>query len=248
MLNFVLWKWKQKPMFRELYRPEYVNAAVRMIDQRVRLPHRVICVTDDPRGVECPTHPLWDDHRGLSNISGQHLPSCYRRLKLFDPSTQLAMGIPAGERVVSVDVDAVGTNDMTHLFTRREPFVGWTVKGSQQKLVLNGSMFMFTAGDYQHVWSTFDPRTSPMRALNSGFMGSDQGWMSKCLIGTPGLGGWTQRDGVLSFTRDVVKGGVAPSSGCIVFFAGNRKPWHAEVQDSAPWVSKYVRYDERAAA
>ena len=86
-----------------------------------------------------------------------------------------------------------------------------------------------------------------MRSHNAGFLGSDQGWMSLQLVGKDYVGGWPLTD-VLSFTRDVVRNEVRPSSGKIVFFAGSRKPWHAEVQSSAPWIKNYVSYEERVAA
>jgi hypothetical protein len=63
-----------------------VNRIARAIKRNARaVPVRVVCVTDDPSGItECDTHPLWDDCSKLRNASGAHLPSCYRRLKLYD--------------------------------------------------------------------------------------------------------------------------------------------------------------------
>lgn len=244
MLNIVLWKWKQRPVFREQYRAEYVNAVARSISANLSTPHRIVCITDVPRDVQVPTHPLWADHAHVTNMSGQHLPSCYRRLKIFDRSTQAEIGIPAGERIVSFDVDAVVVGQLDPLFQRDEEFVGWTLKGGKRSVVLNGSMFMLRAGSdkLQKVWRSFDPRHSPLRAHNAGFLGSDQAHMSYCLVGDAETGGWTRHDGVLSFTRDVLRGGVRPQTGRVVFFAGSRKPWHQELQRDARWIGDYIDY------
>jgi hypothetical protein len=248
VINFILWKWNGRG-FREKYEPIHVNTMVRALEQHVKIPHRILLVTDNPAGVDCPTHPLWDDHRSLPNISGQHLPSCYRRLKLFNSSTQREMGIPAGERIVSVDLDAVVIRDMTSMFDRTERFVGWIFKGYRGHPVINASMYMFSAGDLEEVWTEFNPAQSRMRSHSAGYLGSDQGHMSYVLLHkkVQGVSGWHRGD-VLSFSRDVVKGQVPPSVGRIVFFAGSRKPWHAEVRKTATWVSNYVTYDERTAA
>lgn len=247
MITIVLWKWRQRPVFRESYRPEYVNEAARMISGGLSIPHRVVCVTDNPAGVHCQTYPIWSTHAGVANISGAHLPSCYRRLRLFEMDTLASLGVERGQRVASVDVDLIVTGLLDPLFQRSEPFVGWMVRGGRRTTVLNGSMFMFTAGEYESVWHTFDPRRSPLRAHNAGFMGSDQGWMSYCLVDRPEVGGWNRADGVLSFTRDVVRDRRQPDSGRVVFFAGSRKPWHPELRDSAPWTRQYADYSRERA-
>lgn len=245
MLNIIFWKWRQRA-FRVQYTAAIANETMRAVDRAVSSPHRLLLVTDDPKGVDYPTHPLWSDHSSLGNISGCHLPSCYRRLKLFDPATQREMGIPAGERIISVDLDAVVIRDLTQMLDRPERFVGWEVRRNRGKRVMNGSMFMLTAGDLEHVWTSFDPRKSPLQAHAAGFMGSDQGHISKVLGGEPYVGAWPHPD-VLSFTRDVVRDGVSPSLGRIIFFAGNRKPWHDELRQSAPWVRQYSDFERIAA-
>lgn len=240
-ITFVCWKWRgRNPTV--VYKAEYVNAMTSMLERRCSLPKRVVCVTDDVGGVKCETHPLWGDYEHIKNVSGQHLPSCYRRLKIFDPATQRAMGIKEGTRVVSIDLDAVLTNAIDSLFLRPERFVGWHVPGTRHETVYNGSMFMFTAGDLEHVWREFNPVKSPAASLVAGYMGSDQGYLSHKLVKEPWASGWTAgRDGVLSFVRDVGKKKVRPMTGRIVFFAGRRKPWHDDVLKEHPWIHDCVR-------
>lgn len=248
MINFVLWKWRQRHN-PNAYTANYVNAMVHMLSERHAGPHRIICVTDDPRGVVCETFPLWDDCTHLNNASGQHLPSCYRRLKLFDRATQQSLGIKDGDRITSIDLDAVLVQDVTHLFNRNDRFVAWRVPGSRHTWVYNGSMFMFTAGDLDHIWHDFDPRQqhSPVKSLLAGYMGSDQGWLSYKLIKESFAGGWdAERDGVISFMRNVERARMHkhkkmdPLNAKIVFFAGRRKPWHTDVLKEHPWINSCV--------
>jgi len=245
MITFVLWKWRgRNPTL--TYTAEYVNAMVGMLNRYCSLEKRIICVTDQPAGIVCRTFPLWSDLGGIHNISGQHLPSCYRRLKIFDRKTQEDLEICEGERVVSIDLDAVLTNPVDSLFVRTERFVGWHVPGTRHETVYNGSMFMFTAGDLGFLWREFTSK-SPTQSLIAGYMGSDQAYLSHRLIGKEYAGGWTStRDGVLSFTRDVTRRKVKPTRGKIVFFAGRRKPWHPDVLREHPWINDCVR--QRVAA
>lgn len=248
MIHFVTWKWRQK-INPDSYTANYVNAMVHMLAAKMADPYRVICVTDRPEGVICKTYPIWDDWSALSNISGQHLPSCYRRLKIFDRATQQSLGIKEGDPIVSIDIDAVLVREITPLFRRKERFVGWHVPGSRHPIVYNGSMFMFTAGDLDFMWHEFNgiKSQSPMKTLVAGYMGSDQGWISYRLIKESYAAGWTaEKDGVLSFTRNVQRNRmqmhnkIDPMKGRIVFFAGRRKPWHLDVLQEHPWINNYV--------
>lgn len=244
--TFVTWKWKQQG-FRSIYSADHVNVMERMIDKNVKAPHRVICVTDEPDNVRCETYPLWDDASELKNASGHHLPSCYRRLKLFDQATQESLGIKAGGRIVSIDLDAVILEDMMPLLMKEEMFVGWGVPGSRHSMVFNGSMWMFTAGDeLQWMWSGFRPTESPQRALAAGFFGSDQSYISHQLSYTQIVGKWTDQDGVLSYMRNVRATRMLPKHARVVMFHGKRKPWDPNVRRESKWIERYWKYEPQA--
>lgn len=237
---FVLWKWRSVT-YRTTYEAAHVNTMFRMLQRHGVPAEKILCVTDDPRGVECRTHPLWDDCCWMKNVSGDQLPSCYRRLKIFDPATIEAMGVPLGHRVVSMDIDAVILQQFLPLFNRREPFVGWKVQGIARRIVLNGSMFMHNAGEMGWLWDEFDPQTSPRRAFGAGYMGSDQGYLSWRLVNLPNTGGWWPSEhGVLSYTRDVDKTRRLPKTARVVFFAGKHKPWLPYVIQKNQWILRYV--------
>lgn len=247
MLHVILWKWQQRN-FRETYTFQHVNLVSQMI--RYNLPGidvRVVCVTDEPYGIDKPTQtfPLWNDHDGVANVTGQHLPSCYRRLKLFDRSTQIALGIREGERIMSLDLDTIILRPFNDVLERIDEcgavYSGWVVRGTFHRRVFNGSFWTFSAGKHlQHMWSAFDPRHSPREALSKGFLGSDQGWLSMHFakhddalgIGFPEFA---------SYPRDVRHQRRVDDRTKIVFFHGARKPWHVQERLDNPWINQVWR-------
>lgn len=238
---FVLWKWKQEG-YRSAFDASHVNAvAYQMIKHGV--PHdKIVCVTDDPSGVYCRTHPIWSDHSKLTNVSGPQLPSCYRRLKLFDPATVESMGIPLGHPVVSFDLDALIVKNFLPLFQGFDDrdFVGWRVPGHRHRIVYNGSMWMHRAGTLSWLWEGFRADRSPMEATRAGYMGSDQGYLSHQLVSLERSGGWTPGGhGVLAYVRDIVKTRVLPKTTRVIFFPGKHKPWLDHVQQQSGWIKRY---------
>lgn len=238
-MNVVFWKWKPRDGYTALrvpYEAKAVNVATAMVRRNYRGDVRVICVTDDPAGVECETFPLWSDCETLQNASGANLPSCYRRLKLFDPATQREMGIAEGERIVSIDLDTVITGELNPLFDRPDRFVGWAVEGTYHPRVFNGSMWMLRAGSHPEVWTTFNPATSPRKAAIAGYRGSDQAWISYRLRH---CAGWEAGDGVYSYHKDV-RGRSLPESARVVMFHGKLKPWMPAAL-AIDWVREHYR-------
>lgn len=236
MIHVVSWKW-QSPTYKFKFEAEHVNVLERAVKRCYDGDFRFLCVTDDPHGVSGETFPLWDDFAHVTNNAGGEYPSCYRRLKLFDPETQRRLGIQPGDRVVSIDLDTVVVDDLNGLLDRHEPFVGWKVarKGLPY---FNGSLWMFRAGAFAEVWEGFHPEKSPKIAKDAGYLGSDQAWMSY-VVG-PDQAGWTKEDGI--YTRMEVKAKGRPPADCrVVMFHGFLKPWQAISSGDAPWAKEYCR-------
>lgn len=245
----VSWKWSRR--YRESFTAEHVNALLApggMVDRHWRRLHRRICITDDPRGIDCETVPLWGDGDGLANASGAHLPSCYRRLKLFSADMCDLLGVAPGTPLVSVDLDVVAVADLGPLWEpmidARHEFVGWARRGTNHDRVYNGSMWLCRAAALDWLWRAFDPLSSPAQAKAAGYLGSDQAFMSWKLGAS--MPGWTEQDGVYHYTKDVrppaVYGGTnraLPPSARMVMFCGKRKPWHPHVQREAAWIGKH---------
>ena len=242
-VHVVLWKWKPDEGVQRQYGVEHVNKLARDIVKFAEdVPVRVLCVTDEPDGIECETFPLWEDCSRLRNASGAHLPSCYRRLKLYDRQTQREMGIPLADRIVGLDLDVLVTGSLRDVLSKLGLYVGWQLAGMHHDEVYNGSFQMFTAGSLQEIWSEFDPMRSPVVASAAGWRGSDQSWLSMNLIGREGC---TSIDypTFASYPLHVRKLGTFSAKTRLVLFHGKRKPWHPEARAEARWISRYWRED-----
>jgi len=240
-VNIVLWKWRQENMV-GAYGFNHVNMMHDMLERNlVGMNYRIICVTDDANGVSCDSYPLWRDCEELVNPSGPtRLASCYRRLRIYDPETQRDMGIRAGERIVSLDLDTVVCGPLREVLETEGRFVGWQLVGNHHPRVFNGSFQMFTAGDLSHVWSSFDPATSPEIARRAGFAGSDQAWLSYNLVDREGST-HVPYPVFASYPLHCVHLAQFRREHRLVFFHGRRKPWSPEAQAASPWIGRYWR-------
>lgn len=246
MIDVVVWKWKRAG-YRSTFGPETVNIMRRMFARHLRLDHRFTCVTDDSVGidssvrvVDISTLPSYRFMR-VPNPSNPANPNCYVRLFIFSPEASSVLG----EKIVSVDLDVVLTDDVTPLFDRDADFVIWGGQTVQPKSGavynwFNGSLMMVRAGTRTKVWTDFDPAKSPMRAHTAGCRGSDQGWISYCLGRNEVL--WGVADGVYSYRNHVVPaGGRLPKGARLVAFHGAHDPWHRDVQARSPWIREHYR-------
>lgn len=229
MITVVTFKWAT-PGYRATFTSEHVNILRRMVARHYRKPHRFLCITDDPAGLDggIETFPLWDDHRSVPNPTGGGRPSCYLRLKLFDP----AMREVLGDRFVMMDLDAVVLGDLSPIFDRPEQAVFW--KAPKVQWPYNGAMMMMDSGSRPQVWQDFDPATSPAETQARGYRGSDQAWISHKL--GEGEATWTERDGVLYYGAMRNRHN-PPLHARIIFTTGGSAPWTLR----HPWVRKHYR-------
>lgn len=233
-LTVVCWRWRPMPGYRSEYPPATVNTLRRMVARHYDAPHRFVCVTDDPAGIdpEVEILPLWNDFADVPSPHGKKNPSCYRRLRAFAPDIAATFG----PRFVSIDLDCVILGDLRPLWDRQEDFVAWG--DTNPKTAYNGSMMLMTAGARRQVWERFDPQVSPDQARAAGCFGSDQGWISFVL--GHGEARWSREDGVYSFRNDIKANRFRlPADARIVFFHGQHDPWDAFVQDNCEWVRRH---------
>lgn len=245
MLHVVLWKWNQ-PNAREPYRPQYVNTiAAQLRANLLGLEHRIICITDDANGLTGldAIYPLWTDCDDLSNASKATFPSCYRRLKLYDPQTQhRELEIRPGERILSIDVDTAVISTLTSLLEglAKYRYIGWARTGRTKPKVFNGSFQLFTAGDLAEIWSEFakDPFAASREAHKAGYDGSDQAWLSYKLVGREGCEGLTYPE-IASYPNNIRQLRALERKVKIVFFHGAIKPWHPQALRQSAWLTRY---------
>lgn len=218
MLTFVCFKWNRIPTGFQLpavcdYTARHVNVLRSMLARHVRIPHRLVCVTDDPEGIDPRVEvvPLWDRCRSLGG--------CYNRLWVFSKEAEEIFG----PRFVCIDLDVVMVRDCTPLFERSEPFVINAYnpcRVGENDQHYNGGMFMMDAGARSSVWSDFDPESTPSQVeADTRVIGTDQAWIRVHLGKNEAR--WTNADGVYE-ARQV--GHRLPRDARLVMFAGKRDP------------------------
>lgn len=233
--TIVCWKWKPRPGYRSTFTAEHVNILARMIRRHYPHPHRVICITDDARGIDKDIGivPLWPDLADLPSPHGPRNPSCYRRLKMF--SREAADFI--GPRFVSMDLDTVITADPSPVFHRPEDIVLFA--DTNPTTFYNGGLVLMTAGARTQVWEEFDPVASPREATRQRQWGSDQGWIGACL--GPKEATMGPADGVYSYRVHLKpQGGRLPDGARLISFHGAVDPDHPEAQ-RLEWVREFYR-------
>jgi len=241
-LSVVCWKWGGHTMghHRANYNAKHVNTLASMVSRHLKMPHEIVCVTDNPEGIDGGVRivPLWNDLHDLGR--------CFVRLKAFSAE----IGDLLGERFVSLDLDTVITGPLDPLFDRPEPFVVWA--DPSRKTPYCGSQWMLTAGALPQVWSEFSHAEHATLKQKFGYFGSDQAWMAHKIKDAPR---WTKADGVFSFRMHLMqlRGGdpfglkfrrrvkymgaaTLPPNARIVHFHGAHDPSQAMVQTQLPWV------------
>lgn len=248
MISFVCWKWRA-PGSRREFLDVHVNVLRAMIARNYAGPHRLVCVTDDPAGLDprivaVPMPEQRFEHlvnpsgvsvvRGRRIVSDKDFPNCYRRLWNFSREARAVMG----DRIFSIDIDVIVCGDLTPLVNRRAPFVGWCDPRFGWRKIAGGA-YMLTTGSHPEVWESFNPEASPAMAAAAGNGGSDQGWMSYKLF--PPADHWGSGTGLTKINWHGKRSATTPAGARLVFTAGNSPPWLPSVQAAHPWIRHHWR-------
>jgi hypothetical protein len=212
MLTIATFLWRRPEQGYQLpavvdYKADHVHRMRSMLARHLHVPHRFVCITDQPiEGIE--TLPLWDDGLG----------GCYRRLKVYDPEFTAL-----GDRFAIIDLDAVIVADVTPLVTRTEPLVlnayNGINPGKDPDQYYNGALQLMSRGAHPEIWREFDPETTPGRVQAArNCIGSDQAWL-RVRLGKS-IPRFTNADGVYEYRQFKT----LPSNARLVFFSGRRDP------------------------
>jgi hypothetical protein len=203
-----------------------------MVKRNIKIPFKFTCVTDDPAGLDPHINvvPLWDKCRALGG--------CYNRLYTFSKDMKDILG----ERFVCIDVDTVIVGDLTPMFSRSEPFIGYLGKDSRGNPRLQGNFYMMDAGALDHVWETFiaDPEEAIRLTSSKKYTGTDQAWMTHTIdrtkIATVGV-----REGMIAMRQDILKKRRTdlPEGAVMVHFSGPRDPTDSGF--THPWLIQHYR-------
>ena len=239
-ITFVTWKWQGTDPHRT-FLSAHVNVLRAMLARHYHAPHRLLCITDDARGLDpcievlplplTKADALTSPHSTLSKV----FPACYRRLWLF--SEEAATLLPG--RIGLLDIDVVILSDITALLqSKTADFVGWCCPEFGWSKVAGG-FWMHTPGTRTDVWETFDPARSPALAYAQGLRGSDQSWLSYMLY--PCKETITARDGVVKIGWLRKSGHVPPHGTKMIFLSGVAPPWDPAVQRGQSWITEHWR-------
>jgi len=150
-----------------------------MVARNYTDPHRFVCITDDPEGIEGETYPLWEDFRFIENPLHKWV-SCYRRLKIFSKEMKEIFG----PRILVLDLDCVIVDDMRPVWNRPEPFVGIRLhpvgnshlrtRGQRLDDSYGGAMYLMDTGAFDYVYEDFrrDTINAPLEAIHHGYLGA----------------------------------------------------------------------------
>ena len=237
-LTICTWLWHQDRC-RTRYDASHVNAWARMVSANLTRPHRLVCFTDKPSGIDSAVdcRPLPDFPIVSTRWTRRsNMPVCYRRLSMFRRDA----GEWIGERFVSMDLDLIVLGALDPMFDRDEDLM--IAPGTGGGRPYNGSMLMMDAGARPAVYETFtEERAQKASRLH---LGSDQGWLAYTLGNREAT--WRRHDGL---AYHVVAGGErhrrqtgrpAYSDARVLFFPGSVKPWDASV--SAELRDRYEAY------
>lgn len=146
-------KWGRK------YGADYVNRLVAMVRRHLSLPHRFVCLTDDPSGVDAAiqTFPL----------PSSDLEFSWTKLWLFSPDLA-----PPGSTLLYLDLDVVITDGLDALLVYRRDLdfisvLDWNRWWNPQ---FNSSVMRFVAGAHADLYEHF------LRAVADGVLVKKREW------------------------------------------------------------------------
>ena len=106
------------------------------------MPHRFICYTDDPEGVECETRPFLID-----------LPVWWYIIGLTNPEHD------HNERIFYFDLDTIVTGNIDHILSMEQPFA--TISDFGWPAGLQTAFIMWDKATRDSVWKYFTTKYSP---------------------------------------------------------------------------------------
>lgn len=201
-----------------MYGPEYVNILADMVRRHLSVPHRFVCFTENPAGVDCETMPI-----------EPRLPYWWGKLILFRH--------PVPGRILYIDLDTVIVGSIDAFAAYDGPFC---LNRPHIRSRGYASGVMSIAPDFgREVWDRFAP--DPVAAIaycrdhaDPPWNCGDQRWLE---LTVPHADYWQDLvPGQIASYRDHCRNGL-PAAARIVGFRGRLKPH--EVADA--WVKEHWR-------
>lgn len=217
-----------------IYGPDHVRTLKKMVERHLSIPHRFVCITDQP------AHRL----PGIETVAldkTHHLPGTrFTKLMMYAPDAAETIG----ERILALDLDTVIVGSLDPLVDREEDLVLWRNPnfGGRKRARYNTSIVLHRAGTRPEFYTKFDKTRHP-QILRERVGGTDQAWVSH--LASPDEAHWTDKDGVYGAGRllDIVPGvkTTLPDNARVVFFPGRREPSMPEIKHQHPWLAEHYR-------
>jgi hypothetical protein len=157
MLNVICLKHSVK------YGPEYVNKLYNMIQRHLTIPHRFVCFTDDPIGLD-------------TKIEIRSLPAMTIHGWWWKPYLFKLDHFSAGDTILFFDLDMVIVKNIDHLITHKpNSFVGLRDVGRVFRPghpKLGSAVMKWPAGQFSHVWTNLEKDLSQSKKYQG-----DQEWI-----------------------------------------------------------------------
>jgi hypothetical protein len=206
----------------------------RMIGKHLTVPHRFVCVTDDVPAMEAAgieAFPIWAAPQ--FEAKQNYWLHNFVRLGLFDPE----IGGKIGERLFSIDLDAIVRRNIDHLVSDPAPF---RIMSMLNRTQLQGGMFLIEPGALTpNPWRMLTESDVVERSRRNKWIGSDQAVLSELFYRDVQRGRWpvfNEGHGVAINALDI------PRDWAVFFRTGARKPWHT----SRPEWAEYYKQSGRA--
>jgi hypothetical protein len=201
-----------------------------MLRRHTTLPFIALCITDDPKGIDpdIETMKLWENP--APHYGGIHKPNCFVRLKAFSSEMKPTLG-----KFIWFDLDCIIVKNVDHLLRDEAEFKIW--RPDHERMPCNGSLVLHECGTRPYTWTFFNAEmVHPVHGykFSTGFVGSDQAWIAHNL--KPQDQFFEQKDGIYSYRCHLLDNPALPENACVVFFNGEKKPWHCM---HLQWVKRY---------
>jgi hypothetical protein len=130
------------------YGPEYVNNLQGMVARNLTMPHRFLCITDDPVGVECETRPMAVD-----------VPTFWGKVEAFSHPVPGRILVCDLDTVIVGNIDGFASYDGPFCVTR--PFI-------ERGGGVNSGLMSIAADFGRHIWERFaaDPEAAIARTYD----------------------------------------------------------------------------------
>lgn len=214
VVTFLFDGWRHKAQGEIVFTKDHVNNVYRQYQKHLTIPHRFVCVTDQPEGIECETYdiedfPTWPE---VAPTGWDNRASDFFRLALFTD-----FGKQFGERILMTDLDIWVKGNIDHLITEHDFRILACPYGYCTALWLHRTGTRPELAEYNP--DTWTAEVEQLKAEGRFVCGSDQSVVN-ARAGDEAT--FDEKDGVYLIR---VSQHTIPDDACIAMFYGTMKPW-----------------------